>query len=87
MTGQSLPGLYIHVPFCRTKCPYCDFYSCTELPFVLDFTAALNQELLLYCKSFPAVDSLYFGGAHQALSAAPMRIAFGHIPDIEVEAD
>ena len=32
-------------------------------------------------------NSLYFGGAHQALSAAPMRIAFGHIPDIEVEAD
>ena len=32
-------------------------------------------------------NSLYFGGAHQALSAAPMRIAFGHIPDLEVEAD
>ena len=32
-------------------------------------------------------NSLYFGGAHQALSAAPMRIAFQHIPDMEVEAD
>jgi DNA polymerase-4 len=32
-------------------------------------------------------NSLYFGGAHQALSAAPMRIAFQHIPDLEVEAD
>lgn len=32
-------------------------------------------------------NSLYFGGAHQALSAAPMRIAFGHIPDLEVESD
>jgi len=31
--------------------------------------------------------SLYFGGAHRALSAAPMRIAFQHIPDLEVEAD
>lgn len=32
-------------------------------------------------------NSLYFGGAHQALAAAPMRIAFQHIPDLEVEAD
>lgn len=32
-------------------------------------------------------NSLYFGGAHRALAAAPMRIAFQHIPDLEVEAD
>jgi DNA polymerase IV len=32
-------------------------------------------------------NSLYFAGAHQALAAAPMRIAFQHIPDLDVEAD
>lgn len=32
-------------------------------------------------------NSLYFGGAHMALQAAPMRIAFGHIPDLETEGD
>ena len=32
-------------------------------------------------------NTLYFGGAHQALSAAPMRIAFQHIPDLAVEGD
>jgi putative oxygen-independent coproporphyrinogen III oxidase len=26
------PGVYVHVPFCRTKCAYCDFYSVTGLP-------------------------------------------------------
>ncbi|MDP1526594.1 MAG: hypothetical protein Q8M20_12350 [Rhodocyclaceae bacterium] len=31
--------------------------------------------------------SLYFGGAHRALEAAPMRIAFQHIPDLKIEAD
>ncbi len=32
-------------------------------------------------------NSLYFGGAHAALHSAPMRIAFGHIPDLAVEGD
>lgn len=32
-------------------------------------------------------NTLYFGGAHQALSAAPLRIAFQHIPDLESESD
>lgn len=32
-------------------------------------------------------NSLYFGGAHRALAAAPMRIAFQHIPDLDTEAD
>jgi DNA polymerase-4 len=29
--------------------------------------------------------SIYLGGAHNAIDAAPMRISFGHIPDIELE--
>ena len=32
-------------------------------------------------------NTLYFGGAHTALQSAPMRIAFGHIPDLETEGD
>ena len=32
-------------------------------------------------------NTLYFGGAHSALAAAPMRIAFQHIPDPEMEGD
>lgn len=31
--------------------------------------------------------SLYLGGAHNAIEAAPMRISFGHIPDLDVEGD
>lgn len=30
-------------------------------------------------------NKLYFGGAHQAMYAAPMRIAFQHLPDMEIE--
>ena len=32
-------------------------------------------------------NTIYFGGAHEALKDAPMRIAFGHIPDLVVEGD
>jgi DNA polymerase-4 len=32
-------------------------------------------------------NTIYFGGAHQALKDAPMRIAFNHIPDLVVEGD
>ncbi|MBT8037212.1 MAG: DNA polymerase [Verrucomicrobiae bacterium] len=31
--------------------------------------------------------SIYLGGAHHAMEAAPMRISFGHIPDLEMESD
>ena len=31
--------------------------------------------------------SIYIGGAHNAIEAAPMRISFGHIPDLDVEKD
>lgn len=32
-------------------------------------------------------NTIYFGGAHDALKDAPMRIAFNHIPDLDVESD
>ena len=92
MTGQSLPGLYIHVPFCRTKCPYCDFYSSTDIALAQDFTSALQKELQLYCKSFPTVDTVYLGGGTPTVLpdsalAAIMNSVNKHIavaPDAEI---
>lgn len=58
-------GVYIHIPFCRSKCDYCDFYS---LAGQEDRMAAYQKALLAHLKetapsarSF-SVDSIYFGG-------------------------
>jgi oxygen-independent coproporphyrinogen-3 oxidase len=55
-------GLYIHVPFCVTKCPYCDFYSICNLDLVDDYLTAITKEAQLYATQFGPFDSLYIGG-------------------------
>ena len=62
MSKEDLPGLYVHIPFCLSKCPYCDFYSETGTSMVSAWLAALEQEMLLYKDSFQKFDTLYIGG-------------------------
>jgi oxygen-independent coproporphyrinogen-3 oxidase len=62
MDHSTSSGLYIHIPFCQTKCPYCDFCSITGTGQVADFLAALDQEARLYREQFSAFDSLFLGG-------------------------
>jgi oxygen-independent coproporphyrinogen-3 oxidase len=54
-------GLYIHIPFCDKKCPYCDFYSLGGSSNLFDDYA---QALLRAVEKAPAsrVDTVYFGG-------------------------
>jgi len=56
------PGLYVHVPFCKTKCPYCDFYSTTSRSAVKEWLSAVQKEALLYAKQFADFNTLYLGG-------------------------
>ncbi|MFP4032915.1 MAG: radical SAM family heme chaperone HemW [Desulfococcaceae bacterium] len=61
-------GVYIHVPFCRKKCRYCDFYSVSDLDRLPIFVDALLAEMALVAPgfSFPC-DTLYFGGGTPSL--------------------
>lgn len=53
-------GLYIHIPFCFSKCPYCDFYSTKYTLTAADaFAEKLGGQMQDYTGSF---DTVYFGG-------------------------
>lgn len=59
-----MAGIYIHIPFCKTKCIYCDFYSTTRTELRRDYIRALCLELQQradYLKDEP-VKTVYFGG-------------------------
>ncbi len=57
-------GLYVHIPFCKAKCGYCDFNSyANKGGFVKPYFSALEKELSLSAERYPrSVDTLYFGG-------------------------
>ena len=60
--SNEIAGLYIHIPFCVRKCPYCDFYSVTDLSLKPGFLKALIAEMQLVAAEGLAFDTLYIGG-------------------------
>ncbi len=62
MNATQKPGIYLHIPFCRSKCPYCDFYSVPSTSLVPRWLEALQKEILHYKDRFGRFDSLYLGG-------------------------
>lgn len=55
-------ALYIHIPFCIQKCPYCDFYSVTDLTMKSAFLGALSKEIEMTADISMSFDTLYVGG-------------------------
>ena len=60
-------GIYLHVPFCKSKCPYCDFYSLTGWDGdLLDrYVTSLCEAIRRYDPQ--EADTLYFGGGTPSL--------------------
>ncbi|MGN0233924.1 MAG: radical SAM family heme chaperone HemW [Bacteroidaceae bacterium] len=62
---EVVAGLYIHVPFCKGRCIYCDFYSTTEgAEWKSQYVSALLQEIRQrrHELSYARVHSIYIGG-------------------------
>ena len=62
-----MSGLYVHIPFCESKCGYCDFYSIKrykDSDFASDFIKSVVDEITqkAYLFKNQTVDTIYFGG-------------------------
>lgn len=68
----KMPGIYIHIPFCKQACHYCDFHFSTSLKNKDAFVDALLLEIELRKDFFntnskPVIDTIYFGGGTPSL--------------------
>jgi oxygen-independent coproporphyrinogen-3 oxidase len=64
-----MAGLYIHIPFCKQKCHYCNFFSLASTKYKTQFIDALIKEIELqksYLQS-ESLTSIYFGGGTPSL--------------------
>ena len=61
--------LYIHIPFCKNKCPYCAFYSIEDSNILDIYIKTLTEEINLYSSlfDFSHIESLYIGGGTPSL--------------------
>lgn len=67
-----MTGLYIHIPFCRHKCRYCDFPSYGGVEsYIPAYTEALCREISTSSREGLAVDTIYFGGGTPSLLTIP----------------
>lgn len=98
--GAHPMGLYVHIPFCRTRCAFCNFYLQVYRPDRAEnFLVALQKEIALCGKvselSGRLLSSIYFGGGTPTvLSAdqidvilATIRQTFSCRPDIEITVE
>ncbi|WP_054031152.1 radical SAM family heme chaperone HemW [Desulfatitalea tepidiphila] len=60
-------GIYVHIPFCQSKCPYCDFYSIIDTSRIPEFLKALKVEMKLAATTGTRADTLYIGGGTPSL--------------------
>lgn len=89
-----MSGIYIHVPFCKHKCDYCDFYSIVSNEGLLQFDKIIEKEVELRVNYLAdkKIETVYFGGGTPSLLGAnqigrirsTLNKYFEVLPDAEV---
>lgn len=81
---RDVPGLYLHIPFCRTLCPFCPYNKVRyEQALAREYHAALHREIARAVRAFPgAFHSLYVGGGTPTLDLDALEAA---VADLRVE--
>ncbi|MCB0578171.1 MAG: radical SAM family heme chaperone HemW [Phaeodactylibacter sp.] len=64
-----MPGIYLHIPFCKQACHYCNFHFSTSLKYKAEMVEAMLRELRLRQDYLvdKELDSIYFGGGTPSL--------------------
>ena len=94
-----MSGIYIHIPFCKQACHYCDFHFSTSLKKKEEMVLALAKEIQMRQAEFQdeVVETIYFGGGTPSiLEVADLRMLIDEVfknynvienPEITVEAN
>lgn len=94
-----MAGLYVHIPFCRKACHYCNFHFSTSLRLKDELLQALHQEMALREVEGRGItfDTVYFGGGTpsllsphelgELLAAIERHYTLGNEPEITLEAN
>ena len=92
-------GLYIHIPFCKSKCVYCGFYSTVNQKDVDKYVRFLIKEMALRCREANGepIKTLYFGGGtpsilqisqlQQIIDSAKKYFSFEENAEMTIEAN
>ena len=73
-----MAGLYLHIPFCKSRCIYCGFYSTTSLSLQSQYTEAICKEMTQrkdYITNH-AINTIYLGGG------TPSQLSFDNLQHI-----
>lgn len=94
MNNTHPSGLYLHIPFCRSKCSYCAFYSIpdTSVSLAQAWLKAMHREMAFYEAAFPPFDTMYLGGGTPSVLDGEMIASlieeafrrFRFHPDVEI---
>lgn len=93
-----MAGIYVHIPFCKSRCIYCDFFSTTQLGERDKYVDVIKRELEQrkgYLGENTRIDTIYFGGGTPSMLSAEqlcsildhIRSIYNMAPEAEITAE